>query len=77
MGLPWRWTPYYGHPHEYVVADWSLGIGQIISEVQGAIKERGYAKKFYRATFRYVDIGDYTYWVMFPVLNRIKRGENA
>lgn len=75
--LPWRHTDYSGNPHEYVMQHWSRLIDGAILTIRPMILNNGVDRKFFRATFRCLRIGDYEYWMMpHPtppyVLNRVK-----
>ena len=59
---PWRFTPYRGNPHEYIVSNWSPECKSLVFTVRQLILEGGYREMFYRTPWQYVDIGNHHYF---------------
>ena len=59
---PWRFTPYGGNPHEYIVSSWSPECKSLVFTVRQLILEGGYTEMFYRTPWQYLDIGDHHYF---------------
>jgi hypothetical protein len=49
-------------PHWYIVRE-ECNDADFVKFVE-YIKDNGYPKKFFRSTFTYLDIGNYSYWSM-------------
>ena len=62
----WHKTTYI-RPHEYVLANECPELHKAISEL---LVTHGYDSIFYKKTYHYVKIGEYTYWIIEEVLNR-------
>jgi hypothetical protein len=65
----WKGTTFI-KPHEYVLHHVYPDVYRI---VQKAIQEHGYVREFQGRPYRYVDIGDHTYWIVEKVVNRTAR----
>ncbi len=66
------WTPTtYIKPHEYIL---EKNHGELFALMKARIEEAGYEAPFQGRTYRYVDVGEYRYWLMEPVLNRTLGG---
>ena len=57
-------------PHEYVVEETDP---ELVEAIKKKLVQNGYYEKFMGEEYRYIDIGDYKYWYIEPVLNRTKR----
>lgn len=60
-----------GIPHYYIVTDWFPG-DEDIGYLKNAINEFGYTRKFYSKEYKYLDIGEYKYWVIENIINRAR-----
>ena len=56
--------------HEYVILNKSTR--PLVEMIKDWIETSGYEKSFNAKKYRYVDIDDYKYWYIHPVLNREK-----
>jgi len=66
--IKWHETKYIS-PHAYIKRTEYPGL---FRELVKAIDEKGYKRKFKGVTYRYLDIGDYSYWHFNLILNRAK-----
>jgi hypothetical protein len=66
-------------PHWYTVSAWSTEDREKFMRLAEAIRVDGYDENFCGRTYRYLNIGDFKYWTMDPVvqettlINRAKR----
>ena len=63
----WRKTDYL-EAHEYVV--YSNETWRLWASLLDALVVDGYWKEFRGRRYRYVNVGDYRYWLMGPIMNR-------
>ena len=68
----WIWARTYADkaPHWYVLKSNSPWLHSQMAEI---IAQHGMDRPFESQTYRYLDVGDYEYWVMGDVLNRALR----
>lgn len=59
-------------PHEYIVADHYPEKAKEINAFIAEIVKSGYTKKFYTKEYKYLEIGEYKYWVIENIINRAK-----
>jgi hypothetical protein len=71
--VPWRATNYI-EPHEYIVKTWDEKCAALVESIRKRISEQGYRQKFRGASYRYVNVDGYRYWVFKLVLNRARLG---
>jgi hypothetical protein len=64
--ITWTKTTYI-RPHEYFLRD---DHPDVYGPLRQAIVEHGYDAYFYRAPFRYLDLGEYKYWAYDTLINR-------
>jgi len=69
----WRFTPYHGHPHEYILISKDR---EVWRELARRIDEEGYWDSFYRTKVRYYNFMGWKYWHYEEVLNRAPLPEN-
>jgi len=69
----WRFTPYNGHPHEYILISKDP---EVWKELARRIDEEGYWGNFYGARFRYYNFDGWKYWHYVEVLNRAPLPDN-
>lgn len=63
-----RATKHHYKPHAYVIQDKQPALHDVISRL---LKTRfAYRKLFVYKVYTYVDIDEYQYWIIGPVLNR-------
>lgn len=63
-----EWTrTHYISAHEYVIAKDEPSLHAAMKVL---VEEDGYPGQFLKTVYRYVDVGEYRYWVMGVVLNR-------
>jgi O-acetyl-ADP-ribose deacetylase (regulator of RNase III) len=61
-----------GTPHDYVVRDYlSEDYKKVFDEFEVLIKKDGYVEEFFSQKYTYYRIGNYKYWVVENVLNRV------
>ncbi len=69
------WTPTtYIRPHEYIVRK---DHGELFALMAARLLEEGYEAPFQGRTYRYVDVGEYRYGLMDPILNRARGTANS
>lgn len=73
---PWRNAKTYEKfaPHEYIIKQWNPDLFNALYQL---IKEQGVNEKFKLfnnppRTYKYLYLGEYKYWSIYPVLNREK-----
>ncbi|MFC1813922.1 hypothetical protein ACFL03_14655 [Thermodesulfobacteriota bacterium] len=67
-----NWTETgYITAHEYVILNKSTR--PLVEMIKDRIETFGYEQSFKGKKYRYVDIDDYKYWYIHPVLNREKK----
>jgi hypothetical protein len=67
-----KWTKNdYISAHEYVILNKSTR--PLVEMIKDRIETLGYEHSFEGQLYRYVDIDDYKYWYIHPVLNREKK----
>lgn len=60
-------------PHYYIVRDNLLSEEKaIFDDLKKDLKEKGYFEEFQGKNYQYLNIGEYKYWVIDNILNRIK-----
>lgn len=59
-------------PHEYIVIDNYPEKADSIKLFAAEIQTHGYTKTFFGKEYKYLDIGDYKYWVIENITNRAK-----
>ena len=69
----WRFTPYHGHPHEYILQSKKPELWQ---ELVQRIDEKGYWEYFYRLNVQYYNFMGWKYWQCQEVLNRAPLPDN-
>ena len=74
---PWR-PAERPTPHEYIAQRFAPDAPDLNLEVREALKTDGYWKEYRPGRrYRYVDLGGFTYWVMWPfndgLINRVRR----
>jgi hypothetical protein len=62
----WRETTYIA-PHAYVL---HRAEPELYALVRTLLETQGYQASFQGKAYRYVDVGDHTYWIVGHVLNR-------
>ncbi len=62
----WKKTNYL-EAHEYILRDWNPELFDSVSEL---IDKEGYKGTFLKNTYTYLNIGNYRYWHIPPILNR-------
>ncbi|MFC1826253.1 hypothetical protein ACFLYZ_02535 [Thermodesulfobacteriota bacterium] len=46
---------------------------ELVKVIKKKLVQDGYLENFMNEEYRYIDIGDYKYWYIEPVLNRAKK----
>jgi hypothetical protein len=64
--IAWTKTTYI-RPHEYFLRKEHPGLYDLLKQ---AVAEHGYDASFYGTRFRYLNLGDYKYWVYDTLINR-------
>jgi hypothetical protein len=64
--ISWTKTTYI-RPHEYFLRKDHPSVYDLL---QQAVAEHGCDAHFYRSLFRYLNLGDYKYWVYDTLINR-------
>jgi hypothetical protein len=64
--ISWTKTNYI-RPHEYFLRKDHLAL---YDQLKRAVDDHGYDAYFYRTPFRYLDLGEYKYWVYDTLINR-------
>lgn len=59
----------YIQPHEYVLYN---NEPVLVRQMNYLIEDEGYTKEFMGVKYRYVDVGEYRYWLIGVVLNRAR-----
>lgn len=70
-----RWTfakSMPGIPHEYIVVDNYPEKADDMKLFVSEIAKNGYTKTFFGKVYKYLEIGDYKYWVIDNIINRAK-----
>lgn len=70
----WRFTPYLGHPHEYILISKDP---EVWHELARGIDEDGYWANFHRTKVRYYYFLEWKYWHYEEVLNRAPLPDNT
>ena len=69
----WRFTPYNGHPHEYILIPKDPDVW---GELARRIDEEGCWDNFYSTKVRYYNFEGWKYWHYEEVLNRAPLPDN-
>jgi len=69
----WRFTPYHGHPHEYILLSKEP---EVWHELVRRIEEMGYWDHFYSLKVHYYNFMGWKYWQCQEVLNRAPLPDN-
>ena len=69
----WRFTPYHGHPHEYIL---NSKDPELWSELVRRIEEAGYWAHFFSLKVHYYNFMGWKYWQCQEVLNRAPLPDN-
>ena len=69
----WRFTPYHGHPHEYILESKEP---LLHAELARRIEAEGYWAYFYSLKVQYLNLEGWKYWRCQEVLNRAPLPEN-
>jgi len=69
----WRFTPYHGHPHEYILQSKEPKLWQ---ELVRRIEEAGYWAYFFSLKVHYYNFMGWKYWQCQEVLNRTALPDN-
>lgn len=59
-------------PHEYIVIENYPKKKDEIRQFVKEIESNGYTQNFFTKEYKYLEIGDYKYWVIENIINRAK-----